>query len=436
MLTDTFIKSLRPAPVPKKHFDGNGTGLHLISHPGGKRTFAIKYLHPVTRKEQTLNVGEYPTTTLKDARDQAINTRVVLAQGLDPRELRAEARMKEKATIVDTFKNLGRDWMQVRGAGWSESYRDKTETMLDRHLFSSLGAFPITQITAPQLLAVLRPIEETGKTDLAHTLMQHASAIFRFAMATARAIADPAAALRGALAPHKQENFPAITDPDEFAELLVAMDCYQGEYITRAAMEFTLLTFQRSQSIRFARWDQIDWSARLWRIPAEVMKMKDPHVVPLSRQTEELLQSIRPLTGTGVYIFPSLTDRAKTISENTMLYALVRLGYRGRMTVHGFRTSASTLLNENGHHPDVIEAALAHTRGDIRSIYNKAKYLPERRTMYQWWADHCDELRQHKKAAAQAKKTITDAMEQTPAPHRTSLNARQMPRGTGAYGVA
>ena len=217
MLTDTFIKSLRPAPMPKKHFDGNGTGLHLISHPGGKRTFAIKYLHPVTRKEQTLNVGEYPTTTLKDARDQAINTRVVLAQGLDPRELRAEARMKEKATIVDTFKNLGRDWMQVRGAGWSESYRDKTETMLDRHLFSSLGAFPITQITAPQLLAVLRPIEETGKTDLAHTLMQHASAIFRFAMATARAIADPAAALRGALAPHKQENFPAITDPDEFA---------------------------------------------------------------------------------------------------------------------------------------------------------------------------------------------------------------------------
>ena len=436
MLTDTFIKSLRPAPLLKKHFDGNGTGLHLICHPGGKRTFAIKYLHPVTRKEQTFIVGEYPSTALKDARDQAINSRVLLAQGIDPREHRAQARMKEKATIVDTFKNLGQDWMQVRGAGWSESYRNKTETMLERHLFSSLGALPITQITAPQLLAVLRPIEETGKTDLAHTLMQHASAIFRFAMATARAIADPAAALRGALAPHKQENFPAITDPDEFAELLVAMDCYQGEYITRAALKFTLLTFQRSQSIRFARWDQIDWNAKLWRIPAEIMKMKDPHLVPLSRQAEELLQSIRPLTGTGTYIFPSLTDRAKTISENTMLYALVRLGYRGRMTVHGFRTSASTLLSENGHHPDVIEAALAHTRGDIRSIYNKAKYLPERRTMYQWWADHCDELRQHKKATAQAQKTIHDAMDQVLRPCRTSSNARQIPCAAGAYGVA
>lgn len=428
MLTDTFIKNLRPTPTPRKHFDGNGTGLHLISHPGGKRTFVIKYIQPVTRKEQTFNIGEYPSTTLKDARDQAINTRVLLAQGIDPRELRAQARIKDKATIEDTFKNLAQDWTQVRGARWSESYRKKTETMLDRHLFSSLGAFPITQITAPQLLAVLRPIEATGKTDLAHTLMQHASAIFRFAMVTARAIADPAAALRGALAPHKQENFPSITDPDEFSELLVAMDSYQGEYITRAAMEFTLLTFQRSQSIRFARWDQIDWNAKLWRIPAEIMKMKEPHLVPMSRQTEELLKKIHPLTGQGDYIFPSMTDRAKTISENTMLYALVRLGYRGRMTVHGFRTSASTLLNENGYHPDVIEAALAHTRGDIRSIYNKAKYLPERRTMYQWWADHCDELRQHKKAAAQAIITIGGAMSQMQRPAQTSENALQMTR--------
>ena len=436
MLTDTFIKSLRPAPTLKKHFDGNGTGLHLICHPGGKRTFALKYLHPVTRKEQTLNVGEYPSIALKDARDQAISARLLLAQGIDPREFRAQARMKEKATVVDTFKNLGRDWMQVRGAGWSDSYRTKTETMLERHLFSSLGELPITQIAAPQLLAVLRPIEATGKTDLAHTLMQHASAIFRFAMSTARAIADPAAALRGALAPHKQENFPAVTDPDEFAELLLAMDCYQGEYITRAALEFTLLTFQRSKSIRFARWDQIDWNAKLWRIPAEIMKMKDAHVVPLSRQTEELLQSIHPLTGQGDYIFPSLTDRAKNISENTMLYALVRLGYRGRMTVHGFRTSASTLLNENGHHPDVIESALAHIRGDIRSIYNKAKYLPERRTMYQWWADHCDVLRQHKRATAQAQQTIHDAMDKKFASHRSIPNTRQMPSAAGSYGVA
>lgn len=436
MLTDTFIKNLRPAPLLKKHFDGNGTGLHLICHPGGKKTFAIKYQHPVSRKDQTFTLGEYPNIGLKDARTQASSIRELLAQRIDPRAHHTQSINAAKAAVVDTFKNIGLEWMQIRGASWSDSYRKKTETMLNRHLFSTLGELPITKITAPQLLAVLRPIEATGKTDLTHTLKQHASAIFCFAMATARGIADPAAALRGALAPHMQENFHAITDPDEFAELLVAMECYQGEYITRAAMEFTLLTFQRSQSIRFARWDQIDWSAKLWRIPAAIMKMKDPHVVPLSRQTEELLQSLRPLTGHGDYIFPSLTDRAKTISENTMLYALVRLGYRGRMTVHGFRTSASTLLNENGHHPDVIEAALAHTRGDIRSIYNKAKYLPERRTMYQWWADHCDELRQHKKATAQARKTINDAMDQIPKLSRTGVNTRQIPCDAGAYGVA
>ena len=435
MLTDTFIKNLRPALLLKKHFDGNGTGLHLICHPGGKKTFAIKYQHPVTRKDQTFTIGEYPSVGLKEARTQVGAARELLAQRIDPRTQQLQARMAEKSAIVDTFKNIGLDWMQIRGARWSSSYREKTETMLERHLYPALGSLPICEITAPKLLEVLRPIE-AWSTDMAHTLLQHAGAIFRFAMATARGIADPAAALRGALAPHKQVNFPAITDPAEFAELLIAMDCYQGEYITRAAMEFTLLTFQRSQSIRFARWDQIDWNAKLWRIPAEIMKMKDPHLVPLSRQTEELLQKIHPLTGQGDYIFPSLTDRSKTISENTMLYALVRLGYRGRMTVHGFRTSASTLLNENGHQPDVIEAALAHTRGDIRSIYNKAKYLPERRTMYQWWADHCDELRQHKKATEQAKKTINMAMDQFQKPNRASENALQIPCAAGAYGVA
>lgn len=156
---------------------------------------------------------------------------------------------------------------------------------------------------------------------------------------------------------------------------------------------FTMLTFQRSQSIRYARWDQIDWGARLWRIPAEIMKMKEPHLVPLARQAIDLPRAIQPLTGERDYIFNSLRCPSKPISENTMLYALFGMGYRGRMTVHGFRTTASTLLNENGHNPDVIEAALAHTRGDIRAIYNRARYLPERATLYQWWADYSERIR-------------------------------------------
>lgn len=394
MLTDTTIKQLRPEPPKvKKLFDGTGTGLHILCHPTGRKTFAVKYTHPVTRKEQTITLGEYPYISLKAAREQAEAARRQRAQGIDPREAEQREKEETRAAAEDTFELVGTEWISVRGARWSQTYRHKIKTMLERHLYPAIGTMPITRVGAPLLLSVLRPIEASGKTDLAHTLLQQAASIFRFAIATGRAVNDPAAALRGALAPHREKNLPAITTPEEFGNLLRAMDSYQGEYITKAALTFTLLTFQRSQSIRFARWEQIDWTNRLWRIPAEIMKMKEDHLVPLSTQALDLLRALQPLTGHKDFIFPCLCRRGKPISENTMLYALVRLGYRGQMTVHGFRSSASTLLNENGHHPDVIEAALAHTRGDIRSIYNRAKYLPERVKLYQWWADFVDQLR-------------------------------------------
>lgn len=394
MLTDTAIRQLQPEPPKvKKLHDGARNGLHILCHPSGRKVFAVRYTHPVTRKEQTLTIGEYPHVSLKMARDRAEKARGLRVLGVDPRE---DERRKEeafRAAAEDTFEQLGREWMKVRGARWSEVYRHKIRTMLERHLYPVIGQKPITQVSAPLLLSLLRPIEECGKTDLAHTLLQQAAAIFRFAIATGRAVNDPAAALRGALAPHRERNLAAITTPEEFAELLRAMNSYQGEYTTKAALEFTMLTFQRSQSIRLAKWDQIDWTSKLWRIPAEIMKMKEPHLVPLATQTIDLLRTLEPVTGHSEYIFPCLFSHSRPISENTMLYALVRLGYRGRMTVHGFRSTASTLLNENGHHPDVIETALAHVRGDIRSIYNRARYLPERVKLYQWWADYVDRMR-------------------------------------------
>lgn len=327
------------------------------------------------------------------ARDRAEAARGLRVLGVDPREEDKRRKEASRAAAEDTFEQLGNEWMKVRGARWSDTYSQKIRAMLEHHLYPAVGKKPITQISAPLLLSLLRPIEECGKTDLAHTLLQQAGAIFRFAIATGRAVNDPAAALRGALAPHREKNLNAITIPEEFAELLRAMDSYQGEYTTKAALEFTMLTFQRSQSIRLAKWDQIDWTNKLWRIPSEIMKMKEPHLVPLATQALDILRALKPVTGHSEYIFPCLFSRSKPISSNTMLYALVRLGYRGRMTVHGFRSTASTLLNENGHHPDVIEAALAHVRGDIRSIYNRAKYLPERVNLYQWWADYVDDLR-------------------------------------------
>jgi integrase len=394
MLTDTTIKQVRPSNKIQKLFDGYRTGLHLLVHPGGRKTFAIKYSHPITKKERTFTIGPYPHITLKEARAETEKARTLLVHGIDPQEDKVKRKAEIKAAHVDTFEYLTNDWIKVRGARWSETYRHKIRTMLEHHLFPSIGNKPITQVSSPMLLSLLRPIEECGKTDLAHTLLQQAGAVFRYAIATDKAVNDPAAALRGALAPHREKNLNAITTPEELAELLRAMDSYQGEYTTKAALAFTMLTFQRSQSIRLAKWEQIDWTNKLWRIPAEIMKMKEPHLVPLAAQTVDLLRALEPVTGQSEYIFPCLFSRSKPISSNTMLYALVRLGYRGRMTVHGFRSTASTLLNENGHHPDVIEAALAHVRRDIRSIYNRAKYLPERVKLYQWWADYVDDLRQ------------------------------------------
>jgi integrase len=395
MLTDTAIKQLRPDPQRvKKLFDGSGTGLHLLCHPTGRKTFAIKYSHPVTRRDQTLTIGEYPSVSLRTARQRAEEARELRSRGLDPRELERRVKEKARAASEDTFQQLAQEWISVRGARWSATYRSKIQSRLKQHLYPAIGKTVITELTAPTLLSVLRPIEASCKTDLAHSLLRDVAAIFRFTIAAGRAVNDPAAALRGALSSHRAKNLPAVTTPVELAELLRALDGYQGEYVTKAALEFTLLTFQRSQSIRFACWNQIDWTGRLWRIPAEIMKMKEPHLVPLSTQAVALLQSLQPLTGESDYIFPSLLCRSKPLSENTMLYALVRLGYRGRMSVHGFRSTASTLLNENGHNPDVIEAALAHVRGDVRSIYNRARYLPDRVKMYQWWADFVDGLRQ------------------------------------------
>ncbi|WVN41775.1 tyrosine-type recombinase/integrase [beta proteobacterium MWH-UniP1] len=392
MLTETLLRQIKPGPTPKKLFDGNGTGLHVILHPSGRKTFALKYYHPITKKELTYTIGSFPLVSLREARNRVHELRKQIATGLDPRE-QGQKRKNQASFDGDTFRLVATDWMNVRGARWSVGYRHKVESMLGKHLYPRIGDAQISAITAKELLGLLRAIETNQRGCIAHTLLQHCSAVFRYAIATERGTNDPAAALRGALTPHKTKNHAAITDPSGFGELLWMIDSYQGDFVTRMGLRFTALTFQRSRNVRFARWAHIDWASKLWRIPAEEMKMREAHLVPLSAQSLEILRELLPLTGHSEFIFPSGISSRKPLSENTMLYALKRLGYVGRMTVHGFRTSASTLLNENGRHPDVIEAALAHTNGDVRAVYNKAKYLSERIEMCQWWADYCDSLR-------------------------------------------
>lgn len=389
-LTDTAIRNAKPQSKPTKLVDGDG--LYLLLNPNGSKWWRLDYRFNGKRK--TLSMGVYPDVPLKLARERREEARTLIAAGADPGEQRKSEKQAKAEAGSNTFEALAREWMATRGKEWTESYTSKTKSALERNAFPSIGSKPITEITAPDLLAMLRAIESRGVVDMAHRIQQHCGAVFRYAIATGRAIADPVPSLRGALSTVKQEHYAAITDPAEYAELLRAIDNYRGEATTKVAMQLLALTFQRTKEVRFAEWSQIDLDAALWRIPAEIMKMREAHIVPLSKQVIDVLKRLQALTGSGRLVFPSSTSRERPISENTVVYALARMGYKGRMTGHGFRSTASTLLNEQGYRHDVIERQLAHAeKNAVRAAYNRAEYLPERKKMMQEWADYLDKLK-------------------------------------------
>lgn len=366
-------------------------GLYLLVSAAGKYW---RFDYRFDGKRKTLALGTYPDVSLQDARERRDAARKLLATAADPGAQRKAEKLARAEAGANTFEALAREWMATRGKEWTESYASKTKSALERHAFPSIGAKPITEITAPELLALLRAIEQRGTVDMAHRIQQHCGAVFRFAIASGRASSDPVPSLKGALATVKQEHYAALTDPAEFAELLRAIENYRGEVTTKTAMQLLALTFQRTKEVRFAEWSQFDLQGALWRIPAEVMKMCEAHIVPLSRQAIVVLEGLKPVTGQGRLVFPSATSRERPISENTVVYALGRMGYKGRMTGHGFRSVASTLLNEQGYRHDVIERQLAHAERDtVRAAYNRAEYLPERKKMMQGWADYLDKLK-------------------------------------------
>ena len=384
------IENAKPASKPVRMFDAGG--LYLEVAPSGGKWWRFKYRYG--GKEKRLSLGVYPDVSLKVARSKRDDARTLLAAGADPGAQRKAEKLAKAESGGNTFEALGREWMATRGEEWTESYASKTASALERHAFPAIGAKPITDITAPDLLALLRAIESRGTVDMAHRIQQHCGAIFRFAIATGRAVNDPVPSLRGALSTVKQEHYAALTDPAEFAALLRSIEDYRGEATTKAAMQLLAFTFQRTKEVRFAEWVQIDLDAALWRIPAEIMKMREAHIVPLSRQAVDVLKGLQPLTGAGRLVFPSSITREKPISENTVVYALARMGYKGRMTGHGFRSVASTLLNEQGYRADLIERQLAHAeKNAVRAAYNRAEYLPERKKMMQQWADYLDKLK-------------------------------------------
>ena len=387
-LTATTIKTCKPKDKAYKLTDGGG--LYLLVSPSGGKWWRFDYRFQSKRK--TLSMGVYPAISLKDARDRRDEAKKQLANGIDPAMVRKS--QKHQQSQPNTFEAVAREWHDKFKPGWSDTHASRLLRLLERDIFPWLGSMPVSDVSSPLLLQTIRRIE-TRSLDTAHRAMQNCGQVFRYAIATGRQQNDPTHALKGAIPPIRDNHFASITHPEQIGPLLRAIEGYKGEFITQSALRLGPLVFVRPGELRHAEWGEINLATGEWRIPSEKMKMGQPHIVPLARQSIVLLTDLQPLTGTGKYLFPRVRSSDRPISENTINAALRRLGYtKDEMTGHGFRSMASTLLNEQGWNRDHIERQLAHAeRNKIRAAYNYADYLPERRKMMQAWADYLDTLK-------------------------------------------
>jgi integrase len=398
-LTDTHVRNAKPKAQAYKL--GDGRGMYLLVRPDGARYWRLDYRF--AGKRRTLALGVYPTVTLSVARARREDARTLLAQGTDPSAAKKAKRRSALRANETTFEVIGREWLHNQRKRLAPRYCVQILARLEGDVFPQIGSRPIAEIDAPELLDVMRKVEQRGVLETARRLRQSCGQIFRYAIVTGRAKYDPSADLRDAFhAPARKRGHKAMSR-DELPNFLRALEAYDGDARTRIALQLIILTFVRTGELRAARWSEFEnlqGTEPLWRVPAERMKMKREHVVPLAPQVVALLRALRGLPGsdTSPFLFPS-PSREGCMSYNTMLYALYRMGYHSRATVHGFRAMASTALNEMGFPSDVIERQLAHQeRNAARAAYNRAEYLGERRTMMKYWADCVDVLREDGRA--------------------------------------
>ncbi len=388
-LTDRAIKNAKASTKIKKLSDGDG--LVLVVYPNGSKYWVYRYRH--LGREKTLSLGIYPEVTLAEARLKLMDARKLKSQGQDPSETRKELRRQAIVSAENGFEAIAREWIAAKSSGWTPRYAQFIVQRMENDLFPTLGTRPIKDITPPELLSVVRLIEQRGALDLANRALQYCGQVFMFAIATGRAERNPANDLKGALKTHVKKHFAHLKAID-LPEFLEKLEAYTGDRQTLLAVKLLMLTFVRTTELRGAEWAEIDLEKAEWRIPGERMKMRREHIVPLSRQAVAVLKELQCLNGKWKYVFPNPFKPIKHMSENAVLYALYRMGYHSRATGHGFRHTASTVLNESGlFHGDVIERQLAHVQGNkVRGVYNHAEYLPERRKMMQWWADYLEEV--------------------------------------------
>jgi integrase len=402
-LTDTKARNAKPREKQFKLYDTDG--LFLLVTPAGGKWWRFKYRF--SDKEKLLSLGTYPEVSLSQARQRRDAARKQVADGIDPSQAR-KALKAAKVQDESTFELVAREWHAKFAQTWTPGHAATIIRRLELNVFPWIGARPIIDIKAPELLMVLRRIESRGALETAHRVKMICGQVIRYAVATGKAERELTGDLRGALPPVKHKHFSAITDPKKVAGLLRAIDGYQGSFIIKCALRLAPLLFVRPGELRHAEWAEIDLDAAEWNIPAEKMKTRQPHLVPLARQSVEILQDLYPLTGSGRYVFPSPRTSKRPMSDNAVLSALRRMGFeKDEMSGHGFRAMARTILDEVLRiRPDFIEHQLAHAvRDPLGRSYNRTTHIEERRKMMQTWADYLDGLKAGAKVIPLRKKT-------------------------------
>ena len=392
-LTDVAARKAKPQNNDYKMSDAGG--LHLLIRKNGSKLW--RYRYRFAGKERTLAIGAYPLISLKEARNKRDDARRMIDEGRDPSLEKQIKKQLHLTKYKNNFEAVGREWFEVRLSGKSESHQSRSLRMLEKELFPYLGIRPIADITAPELLIILRRIEKRGVVDTAHRAKQTAGQVFQYAIQTGRMNRNPATDLTGALRPKETTHYPALTTPKDVGKLMLAMDAYTGSTVVRAALKLSPLFFLRPGELRQLEWSFINWEENRIDVPASLMKMKDAHIVPLSRQARKILEQLHGYTGNGKYLFPSQRGQSRPLSENGVRTALRTIGYDNQtMVPHGFRAMARTLLDEVlEYRIEWIEQQLAHTVKDANGrAYNRTKHLAQRTEMMQRWADYLDELKQ------------------------------------------
>jgi len=382
-LTDRQIRAAKP--TGKKQTLSDGGGLSLVVTPAGGKYWQYNFRHD--GKQKTLRLGSYPEIPLTKAREKHLQARQMLAEGIDPNASKQQAKQAKQAALKNTFENIAAEWHAYQRPSWTPAHAAKVWRSFEADILPAIGKEPIHTITVKQIQAVIDHVAARGALDTAATVLQRIKAVFNYAIRTERAENNPAVPLTGVIKVPKQKHQPALPQSEltEFYRRLMRENIKQPP---RLAMLLIMLTFVRASELRKAEWADFDFEAREWRIPAEKMKMKAPHIVPLADWTLEILAELKIITGHSRYLFPAVGSPDKPMSENTLSYLTGRMGYSGIATPHGFRSLATDVLNENGYPPDVIERQLAHVeQNKVRAAYHRTEYLPQRHEMMKWYAE-------------------------------------------------